>query len=180
MQESSQSKHFPLLFHTHSKSPIFLCDLCWLLHQVLCGNIQMKYDVIGVYNVRYFLPYYWIVCVKVGESFHASGRSCDPPGCCHITANVTRSELASAGEPLPPFKSFLLPVSALAPCSVTQLSARIPLLHSPGTGTRTDFLLWMTTALTRTLSWHQPVQNNTRVIQCSRGANLHVPSGSPG
>lgn len=27
MQESSQSKHFPLLFHTHCKSPVFLRDL---------------------------------------------------------------------------------------------------------------------------------------------------------
>lgn len=65
----------------------------------------MKYDAIGVFNVHRLLPYYRAVCAEVGERFHAPGRSRDPPGCCHVTANVTRSESASAGEPQPPFKA---------------------------------------------------------------------------
>lgn len=84
--------------------------------------------------------------LKVEESFHAPGRSCDPPGCSHVTANVTRSEVAFGGEPLPPFKCFLLLVVVLFPCSVTQPSGQDPPPPSLGTGTRSDFLLRTTTA----------------------------------
>lgn len=37
---------------------------------------------------------------------------------------------------------------------------------SQGQGTRPDLLLWVTTALTRILYWHQPFQNNTHVRPC--------------
>lgn len=56
---------------------------------------------------------------------------------------------------------------------------------SQGQGRRPDLLLWVTTALTRILYWHQPFQNNTHVRPCfpwlvPPGAKLHVPLALPG
>lgn len=118
-----------------------------LLHQVLLGNTRRKHDVICTFSTLCLRPQSALVCAK---------------GCCHVTAKVTCQSLRR--WPSPSLRMLFAARGGVA------LAARwlSSLLGSPSlmTGTKSDFLLWMTTTLTSRLYWHQPLQNNKHVMRC--------------
>lgn len=117
---------------------------------------------ICIFSIHYRLPHYGCVYVK---------------GCCHVTATVTWSE--------PLAVNLCLALNAFRCTSRSSARWLSSLLRSPSlsSGTRSDFLLWMTTTLTRILYWHQPLQNNKHVT-CRVSLTLTIrsktsrPSGS--